>query len=162
LNAVARVAEESIVIGVAAETVFDVLHDYHRRLEWDPFLRRAEVEDGAEKAGLGISTYCAARMRSGGFGMRTVYVSFRRPEVAAVKMTDGPWFLGDFAASITQKELAERRTRVTYKFSFSARPRWAAPVVEPLFKARFRHETRRRLESLKAHLESSVQSPANK
>lgn len=158
----AKAVEENVVIEASPEEIFDLLHDYDRRLEWDPFLRRAELENEALEAGLGVSTYCASRIRSGGLGMHTVYVSFRRPEVAAVKMTDGPWFLGEFAASISQTELAERQTRVTYKFSFSSRPRWAAPIVEPLFKATFRHETRRRLESLKRHLESAARLPTDK
>jgi hypothetical protein len=152
---VGKVIAESVEIESTAAEVFDLLHDYARRLEWDPFLRRADLEGGASEAGLGVSTYCVAHWRIGGLGMRTVYVSFRRPRVAAVKMTHGPWFLSKFAASISQRESAERRTRVTYKFSFSVRPRWVAGFVNPLFRALFRHETRRRLAALKSHLESS-------
>lgn len=146
------VAEQSVVIGATPEEVFDLIHDYSRRLLWDPFLRRAELEGGAEQAGVGISTYCAARLRSGGLGMRTVYVSFRRPDVAAVKMTQGPWFLRNFAASISQKGLADG-TRVTYKFSFSVKPRWLAAIIEPLLRAVFSRETRRRLVALKNHFD---------
>jgi len=156
---VARVVEESVVIAASPEEVFDLLHDYDLRLQWDPFLRQARLENGAMEAGLGVSTYCAARLRSGGLGMHTTYVSFHRPGVAAVKMTAGPWFLREFAASIVQKEISPRQTRVGYKFSFSTRPRWAAPVVEALFRILFRYETKKRLKRLKAYLESARVAP---
>ncbi len=155
----AKVVEESVVIAASPEEVFDLLHDYDRRLQWDPFLRQARLEHGAMEAGLGVSTYCAARLRSGGLGMHTTYVSFQRPGVAAVKMTAGPWFLREFAASIVQQEISPRQTRVRYKFRLSTRPRWAAPIVEGLFRILFRYETKKRLKRLKAYLESAQVRP---
>ena len=83
----------SVVISASAAEVFDLIHDYDRRLEWDPFLRSAELLHGARKPGIGVSTYCAARAKSGGVGMETIYISFKRPDVAAVEMTQGPWIL---------------------------------------------------------------------
>lgn len=143
-----------VEITASPEEVFDLVHDYERRLAWDPFLRRADVLDGAAEVGVGVKTLCVARRRSGGLGMENRYVSFQRPRVAAVEMTRGPWFLEKFAASILQQPMGHGSTRVTYKASFRARPRWAAPLLEPLFRLVFRYETRRRLEHLKRFLES--------
>ncbi len=146
-----RRIEESVLVAAPPEEVFDLVHDYDRRLEWDPFLRRAEIESGADRAAVGVSTYCAAHWRNGGFGMRTVYISFQRPTVAAVEMTQGPWCLDRFVASITQRPAADASTRVSYKFRFEVWPRWAAGLLEPWFARRFRAETRRRLRHLADH-----------
>lgn len=148
------VAECSRVIPASPEAVFDFLHDYERRVAWDPFLRRADLLEGAERAGPGVKTLCVARWQSGGMGMVTEYVSFDRPRVAAVRMTRGPWFLARFAASIRQIAVAPGRTRVIYKFSFVPRPRWARPILIPVFRWIFVRETEARLRALARQFES--------
>src|SRR5215510_14212892 len=95
--------EESVEIAAAPDVIFDLLHDYTRRLEWDPFLREARLLDGAARADVGVKSLCTARWASGGMAMETVYVSFHRPGVAAVKMTRGTGPLGEFAASLRQE-----------------------------------------------------------
>jgi hypothetical protein len=149
-----RSEETSVDVLASPERIFDLLHDYARRLEWDPFLRRAIVIDG-DAAGLHVRTLCVAKWSSGGLGMETEYVSFTRPNVAAVRMTSGPWFFGSFAASIRQQARSEGLTRVTYRYNFEVRPRWLSPVLEPVLRSIFMRETRQRLTALKAFLERS-------
>lgn len=141
-----------MVVNSSPERVFDLLHDYARRLQWDPFLRRADVIDG-DTAGLHVRTLCVAKWSSGGLGMETVYVSFKRPAVAAVRMTRGPWVLRSFAASIRQRAQPDGTTTVTYRYHFRVRPQWLAPVLAPLAQFLFMRETRQRLQALKAVLE---------
>jgi hypothetical protein len=150
-----RSLEATIDIHASPTVVFDVLHDYARRLDWDPFLREARLLGGAESAGLGVVTRCAARRGFGGFAMETVYVSYDRPRVAAVKMTSGPALLETFAASLRQEEVNPGVTRVTYRFNFSTRPGWLRPILDPIAAALFLRETRRRLSALKRHVERS-------
>ncbi len=57
--------ERSIEIQAAPESVFDLIHDYDRRLAWDPFLRKATLLGGAKQAALGVSSVCKARWRNG-------------------------------------------------------------------------------------------------
>ncbi|HEX8529332.1 MAG TPA: hypothetical protein VF646_04895 [Cytophagales bacterium] len=54
------------------EVIFDYTQDYGNRLQWDTFLKRADLVDGATAAGKGVKSYCVAR---NGIGMETVYVS---------------------------------------------------------------------------------------
>lgn len=150
-----RSIEASIDILAKPEAVFDLIHDYGRRLEWDPFLREARLLDGADRAGLGVKTRCTARNGFAGLAMETVYVSFDRPRVAAVEMTSGPVILQNFAASIRQAEIGPGVTRVTYRFNFSTRPRWLRAVLDRVAAALFLREIRQRLASLKHHLEGS-------
>ena len=144
--------ECSIDIAAPCERVFDVVHDYGIRLQWDTLLSKACITDGSTKAGVGVRTLCVGRYTMAGFGMETVYISFDRPRVAAVRMERGPWVVSDFAASIRHVPLdgSANRSRVTYKFRVTARPKWLSPLVG----AMFQRETSKRLESLKRFIES--------
>lgn len=144
---------ETIVINASAEDVFDLIHNYPRRLEWDSFLREASLCGGATEPGLGVSAYCAARRAVGGLAMETVYITFDRPRVAAVRMTRGPFFLDFFAASLCHEDIDANTSRVTYVFRFRVRPRLKWFGMEPLVAWVFRRETRQRLQSLKTFLE---------
>jgi len=87
--------------------------------------------------------------------METVYLSYDRPRVAAVKMTRGPAVLETFAASLRQEDIGFGLTRVTYRFNFSTRPRWLRAIAGPIASVLFRREVRERLKALKAYLERS-------
>ena len=147
-------ASVTIDIGVDSEAVFDLIHDYSRRLDWDPFLREARLLNGDVVADRGISSRCAARWAVGGLAMDTVYVSFTRPRIAAVNMTNGPVFLRSFAATIRQDRIDANSTRVTCRYNFEARPRWLAFIIEPIVGWVFHRETCRRLAALKRFLEA--------
>jgi polyketide cyclase/dehydrase/lipid transport protein len=133
--------EAAIDIHASPAAVFDLIHDYPRRLDWDPFLKEARLLGGAESAG--------------GFAMESIYVSFERPRVAAVRMTKGPALLETFAASLRQDEVNPGVTRVTYRFNFSTRPRWLRPILEPIAASLFLREVRQRLAALQRYLEHS-------
>jgi hypothetical protein len=143
-------------IDAPCEEVFDIIHDYGIRLRWDTLLSKACIVDGSTEAGLGVRTLCVGGSAVAGLGMETVYISFDRPRVAAVRMTSGPWFIADFAASIRHTALAENRSRVIYKFRIRARPRWLGAVLDPILRRAFRRETRKRLDSLKRYVETGT------
>ena len=95
-----RVTEE---MPASCEAVFDLVHDYARRLEWDTLLRSAFVEGGT--AGTGAVAVCSGRWLVGGLTLRTVYVRFQRGTVAAVKMVNRPPLFARWAASIRHESL---------------------------------------------------------
>jgi hypothetical protein len=148
-----RTLEAAIEIRGTPEAIFDLIHDYPRRLDWDPFLKEACLLDGARSAGLGVKTRCTARNGFAGLAMESVYVSFDRPRVAAVRMTRGPALLETFAASINHDDIGSGRTRVTYRFNFQTRPRWLRPMMTPIAAALFLKEVRGRLRALKRYVE---------
>jgi hypothetical protein len=153
-----KTVESAIDVAASPEAVFDLIHDYDRRLEWDPFLCEARLLGGARQAGTGVRALCRARARSGGGAMETVYVSYQRPAVAAVKMTRGPFYLAEFAASLRQLPLPGGATRVSYKFHLAGRPAWLRPLMEPILAMVFRRETRRRLAALRRFFEMGPRS----
>lgn len=131
----------------SCETVFDLIHNYHRRLEWDTLLRSAYTERDATPD-VGVVAVCTARRLLGGYAFRTRYITFRRPTLAAIKLESPPPFFATWAASIRHEPLPNGRSSVTYTMTFRCKPRWAARVLEPIAKAIFRRETARRLKAL--------------
>ncbi len=144
------------MIPAPAGDVFDLIHDYSRRLEWDTLLRAAYLDEGFTAAGKGVTSVCVGRRAVGGFAVRTRYVSFERPKVAAVEMINLPPLFSSWAASIRHVEEGPRASRVTYTFSFRARPRWMAWLFEPVLLRVFRWETRKRLRALAKHFEPGL------
>src|SRR5215468_7924258 len=95
--------EHSILIAASPDELFALTQDYARRLEWDPFLKSAELLGGATAAAVGVRAYCVAH---NGLGMETEYVSFNPPRACAVKMTKGPRLIESFAGSWRFEEVA--------------------------------------------------------
>jgi hypothetical protein len=141
----------SEIIAASSVEVFDLVHDYDRRLSWDTLLQAAYLTDGFARAEKGATSVCVGRRSLGGLALKTVYVSFDRPAVAAVKMVNSPAFFGTWAASIRHVDVGAGRSRVTYTWSFTARPGALRWILEPIMSALFRWETRKRLLALRDH-----------
>ncbi len=144
----------SEIIPAPSTAVFDLLHDYARRLEWDTLLQAAYLDDGHRTAGKGVTSVCVGRKALGGIALRTVYVVFERPSLAAVKMVNTPPFFQSWAASIQHEDLPEHASRITYTFQFTAKPAWLGFFLDPLMQRIFVWETRKRLRSLRAFFQS--------
>jgi hypothetical protein len=142
-------------ISASREDVFRLLHDYRRRLEWDTLLQDARLTDGFQVAGLHATSICKGRNCLGAISMKTVYVTYRGPDVAAVKMVNRPPFFHSFAASIRHRDLADGSSRVEYTYSFIARPRWLRPLLHPVMQIIYRIETKRRLGALRRFCQQS-------
>lgn len=142
--------EVSEIIPAPSTAVFDLLHDYTRRLEWDTLLQAAYLDDGHAAAGPGVTSVCVGRRSLGGIALKTVYVTFERPTLAAVKMVNAPLFFQSWAASIRHEDLSPGESRITYKFHFTTKPPLFRFILDPLMQRLFLWETRKRLRALKA------------
>ncbi len=151
-----RRGQVSEVIPAPRAEVFDLVHDYGRRLEWDTLLRAAYLDDGHTVAALGATSVCVGRRALGGIALRTRYISFQRPRFAAVEMLNAPPLFGRWAASIRHVDTGPRESRITYTYSFTARPRALAWLLEPLLGVVFRWETKKRLRALRDHFANAA------
>lgn len=140
----------SVDVGASCEEVFDLIHDYDRRLTWDSMLSQARILGGAAVAGVGVRTLCVGTWRSGFLAMETEYIQFLRGRVSAVKLTNHPPLFKSFAATIQHEPTGPGSSRVTYIYSFRASP----GLLEPLMDALIAREVRSRLRSLRDHLEA--------
>ena len=141
---------ESITIQETPEHVFDFTQDYHKRLSWDTFLKKAELINGALAAGMGVKAYCVAQ---NGLGMETEYVSFNRPKVTAAKMTKGPYMFKSFVGSWNFKAVKKNETEVIFLYSFTLR--FPFNLFPFLIKRNLQNNVRQRLIDLKHCVESN-------
>jgi len=146
-------------ISAPAADVFRLVHDYSRRLEWDTLLESASLTDGFTDARLGATTVCKGRRNTGRIAVKTKYVAFQPPVLAAVKMVNRPPFLEAFAATIRHQDRDRTSSSIEYIFTFTTRPRWLRLLLNPIMRAVFASATKKRLRSLRRFLESpSVES----
>jgi hypothetical protein len=147
-------AKLSVEIDAPCRVVFDVVHDYDCRLEWDSMLREARLLDGMTAAGLGVRSRCVGTWRSAFLPLETEYIRFEPGRVAAVNLTNRPPFFDQFAATIKHEALSDGRSRTTYIYFFRARPRFLAPLLEPIMNVMLKWEVRKRLHALRGYVES--------
>jgi hypothetical protein len=136
---------------VHSTRVFALLHDYDRRLEWDTLLREARIISDHPRAMKGAVSLCVGKPMFGLIGIATRYLTFNPGVVAAVQMVNTPPFFADFAATIRHEDTADG-SLISYKFHFSAKPRWLRWILEPIMLRRLRSETERRLDALATFL----------
>src|SRR5262245_28615728 len=145
--------EVSATIPASAREVFDLVHDYERRLEWDTLLSAAYLDDGFTRADKGATSVCVGRRTLGALAFKTVYVSFAPPMLAAVKLVNRPAWFDTWAATIRHLDIGADGSRITYTYHFTARPRWLRWLLEPIMDRLFRWETRKRLAALRRFFE---------
>jgi hypothetical protein len=142
----------SQIVPAPSAAVFALLHDYDRRLEWDTLLSAAYLDDGHAAAANGATSVCVGRWYLGRIALKTEYVTFDPPRLAAVKMLNRPPFFETWAASIHHEDIDQNSSRVTYTWTFTARPRWLRWLLEPVMNRLFQVETRKRLAALARYL----------
>jgi len=141
------------IIPAPSAQVFALLHDYTRRLEWDSLLQAAYLVEPWKEAQLHAVSVCKGRTLLGGIALKTEYVAFNPPALAAVKMLNRPALFETFAASIRHTDLSEGTSQIEYKYTFTARPIWLRWALHPVMSAIFRFETRKRLQSLSRYFQ---------
>jgi len=144
------------VIPVSALDVFNLVHDYKRRLEWDTLLQKAYLEDEFPDSCKGAISVCQGRTILGGFALRTEYVSFERGKLAAVKMLNQPPFFETFAASIRHLVIGENQSEIIYKVNFTAKPKFLRWLLHPIMKAILVWETKKRLIALRVFFKRNL------
>ena len=145
----------SQIIPADCEAVFDLIHDYERRLTWDTLLSAADLTDGHTRADVGATTVCVGRGWLRMIAVKAVYVAFDWPRLAAVKMVNSPPFFASCSASLRHEQLGPEESRITYTWTFTARPQWLAWLLEPVMHRVFQWETRKRLASLREYFEQA-------
>lgn len=140
---------ERILINCTTDVAFDYTQDYGNRLNWDTFLKRAELMHGASTAALGVKAYCVSR---NGLGMVTEYVSFNRPKATAIKMTKGPFMFKDFLGSWTFKDAGNSTTEVIFLYSYTLR--FPFSLFAGFIRKNLQSNVRQRLIDLKKNIEN--------
>lgn len=138
----------------SCEVVFDAFHYHQWRSRWDSLVSRTHVVGNAPCPYVGAVT----ENTGGGWmrilSMKTQFVSYNRPRVAAATMLGRSFPFTRWSASMQHKALDGERSAMIYTYTFEAGPTVLRWMVEPIVKWIFDWQTRRRFARLKNYLAS--------
>ncbi len=112
------------------------------RYAWDPFVREQRLLDGAARPARGVRTRTTSRHR---LTMVSEYTSFRAPHQVGMKMVEGPWFFSAFGGGWSFRELAPDSTEAVWRYTFTIRPSWLAPLAGRIGRVVLQRDIERRL-----------------
>ncbi|OIH95747.1 MULTISPECIES: SRPBCC family protein [unclassified Curtobacterium] len=124
------VVESRCVVPVDAHVAFAVSQTQGAiRKRWDPFIRRQHLMDGATLPAKGVRTSTVQRF---GLRMESEYVSYHPPSNVGMKMTKGSWFFERMGGGwrFTPVDGQPGSTLAVWRYNFTCRPRWLAPLAE--------------------------------
>ena len=132
--------------------VFDAFHYHDWRHRWDSLVASTAVVGGAPCPYPGALTQSHGSGWLGALSMRTRFVTYQPPRLAAAHMEGSSFPFERWAASMRHVETAPTRSTLIYTYSLETRPRWARWFVYPVVHMVFRYQTRRRFGRLAAYL----------
>lgn len=122
------VVEATVVVPVPVDVAFAVSQTTGAaRMRWDPFIRRQHLLGGATRPAAGVQTLTVHRL---GFRMISEYVSYRPPTSVGMKMVRGSWFFERLGGGWRFEPVEAGSSRAIWKYNFTCRPRWLAPLAE--------------------------------
>jgi Polyketide cyclase / dehydrase and lipid transport len=137
--------EATVIVTLDPERTFALSQTYGElRYRWDPFVREQRLLDGAERAGPGVRTWTRSRHR---LVMLSEYVTFRPPRHVGMRMVQGPWFFKTFSGGWNFAATADGGTEATWRYNFTCRPVWLAPIAHRIGVWLLGRDIRRRLDA---------------
>lgn len=107
--------ESFLYINARQSIVFDLSQNYEKRLSWDNYLRKAVVLNPEKPLGVGSKVYCENRL---GLGVTVEYISFKRPDVVAIKLNALSFFFTKFSGSWRFKAINENETKAIFRYHY--------------------------------------------
>ncbi len=136
--------EASANVPVSCEIAFAVSQTQGEiRYRWDRFVSEQRLLGGATAADKGVQTETVSRHR---LRMVSEYVSFDPPSRVGMRMIEGPWFFDKFGGGWSFAALDDGTTEATWRYTFTVRPSWLAPVADRIGLAILGRDIRRRLD----------------
>ena len=132
--------------------VFDAFHYHFWRMRWDSLVSATHVLGGAPCPCVGVVTENAGAGVLRGLSMRTRFISYDRPRVAAATMLDRSFPFTRWAASMRHRSIGPNESVLVYVYSFEVGPPWLAWLLEPVVDGIFHWQTRRRFGRLRQFL----------
>ena len=114
------------------------------RRRWDRFIVEQHFLDDAVHPARGVRTFTRQRF---GLAMTSRYVSYAPPTNVGMVMESGPWFFEKLGGGWRFDAIEDGSgTVATWKYNFSCRPAWIAPLAEWIGSRVLGFEIRRRLD----------------
>jgi hypothetical protein len=135
------------------DVVFDAFHHQHWRVRWDSLVRATRVQGGAPCPYLGAVTENAGAGLLRALSMRTRFVSFERPRVAAATMLGRSFPFHRWAASMQHRASGPGQSVLIYTYTFETGPPALRWLIERPVAWAFNWQTRRRFARLRRFLQ---------
>ena len=132
--------------------VFDAFHHQHWRRQWDSLVRNTRISGGGEHPFVGAVTDSGGAGLLRGLSMRTCFVTYQRPRLAAAAMQGESFPFSRWAASMKHLPGSSGHSVLAYTYTFEVKPRALRWLLEPVVRLAFNRQTRRRFERLQQFL----------
>lgn len=136
-----------------ADVVFDAFHYHCWRARWDSLVSATHVLGGAPCPFVGAITENSGGGVLRGLAMRTQFISYEPPRLAAAAMVGRSFPFTRWAASMRHRPHAADASVMIYTYSFEAGPRMVRWLVEPIAKLIFDWQTRKRFARMQGFLQ---------
>jgi hypothetical protein len=139
------VVESAVIVPVPVDVAFAVSQTTGAaRMRWDPFIRSQRLLDGATRPATGVKTLTVHRL---GLRMVSEYVSYHPPTNVGMKMVTGSWFFERLGGGwrFDPVDGAPGSTRAVWKYNFTCRPKWLAPIAERIGRVVLQRDIDRRI-----------------
>lgn len=121
--------ESSVFVPIEPALAFAVSQTFGEvRYRWDGFVRKQYHLDDATHPAKGVQTYTKSRH---GVTMVSEYVNFSPPDRVGMKMVSGPWFFEKFGGGWSFAP-HEGGTMATWRYTFTIKPAFLAPIANPI------------------------------
>lgn len=137
--------ESTVVVPLDPERTFRLSQTYGElRYRWDPFVVEQRLLGDAERAAKGVRTWTRSRHR---LVMVSEYVTFKPPDHVGMRMVEGPWFFKSFSGGWHFTPAEGGGTTATWRYNFTCRPGWLAPLADRIGVRLLGRDIRRRLDA---------------
>jgi hypothetical protein len=136
----------------SADVVFDAFHYHQWRARWDSLVSATHVVGGAACPYKGAVTENAGAGMLRSLSMRTQFVSYDRPHVAAAAMVGQAFPFTQWAASMRHRTTGAQASVLVYTYRFEVGPAALRWLLGPLVALVFARQTRRRFTRLQDFL----------
>lgn len=135
-----------------SDVVFDAFHYHVWRARWDSLVGNARVVGGAPCPFVGAETENTGGGLLRALSMRTRFVTFDRPHVAAAAMVGRSFPFSRWAASMRHRDTVPGHSVLVYVYTIEAGPRVLRWLLEPVVAWVFARQTQRRFRRMRAFL----------
>ncbi|MES2019168.1 MAG: SRPBCC family protein [Pseudomonadota bacterium] len=126
------------------EVVFDIFHYQHWRSRWDSLVDATSIAGGAPCPYVGAINDVATGGMLSGLSMRTQFVSYQRPRMAAAKMVGRSFPFTKWAASMKHEKIDAEQSVMIYTYTIETGPPLLRWLMEPIVSRIFLRQTRKR------------------
>ncbi len=135
-----------------ADLVFDAFHYHQWRAQWDTLVQGTHIVGGAPCPSVGAISENGGRGLLQALSMRTQFISFDRPHVAAATMLGTSFPFEKWSASMRHKAISPTESVMVYTYNFTVGPAALRWLLEPVVTWVFERQTRKRFGQLQAFL----------